>query len=64
MLGGLRQACNSAITRVAVYKDLEAQKEKILKKNKGKAGIYKWINNTTGDTYIGSAVDLRKRLVY
>jgi molybdopterin synthase catalytic subunit len=47
-----------------VYKDLEAQKEQIFNENKGKAGIYKWIYHTTGDIYIGSAVDLRKRLVY
>jgi excinuclease UvrABC nuclease subunit len=64
MSGGLKQVCNSAVTPVAVYKDLEAQKEQILNENKGKAGIYKWINHTTGDIYIGSAVDLRKRLVY
>jgi len=47
-----------------VYKDLKAKKEQILNENKGKAGIYKWINYTTGGIYIGSAVDLRKKLAY
>ena len=64
MSARLKQICNSAITPVAVYKNLEAKKKQILTENKGKAGIYKWINHTTGDIYIGSAVDLPKRLLY
>ena len=62
-LGQLRQIGNSAVTPVAVYKNLEAQKEQILTENKGKAGMYKWTNHTTGEIYIGGAVDLRKRLL-
>lgn len=52
------------ITTVAAqYKDLENQKEIIFKENKGKIGVYKWINTKTGDFYIGSSVNLHKRLV-
>ena len=41
MSARLKQICNSAITPVAVYKNLEAKKKQILTENKGKAGIYK-----------------------
>lgn len=34
----------------------------ILKDNKGKTGLYRWTNIKTGHTYIGSAVDLSRRL--
>lgn len=30
--------------------------------NKGKSGIYRWINNISKNTYVGSAADLSKRL--
>lgn len=35
---------------------------KILRENKKKTGIYRWTNIITGDSYIGSAIDLSKRL--
>jgi group I intron endonuclease len=37
------------------------EKELAIKENRGKSGIYRWVNVLTGDTYIGSAVDLSKR---
>jgi len=37
-------------------------KEQILKENKGLSGIYWWVNNVNGKTYIDSAVDISKRL--
>lgn len=38
-----------------------SQKKTIYKENKGKSGIYRFICDTTGKSYIGSAVDLRRR---
>src|ERR1700685_607909 len=35
---------------------------KALKENRKKTGIYRWINTTTQNSYIGSAIDLSKRL--
>jgi hypothetical protein len=34
----------------------------IIKENKKKSGIYRWINNKNGKTYIGSSVNLSARL--
>jgi excinuclease UvrABC nuclease subunit len=34
----------------------------IIKEIKGKAGIYRWINNNNAKSYVGSSVDLSKRL--
>ena len=33
-----------------------------MRENRKKTGIYRWINTITGDSYIGSAIDLSKRL--
>lgn len=45
-----------------VYSDLKSEKTSILLENKGKSGIYMWINKVNGKTYVGSSVDLSKRL--
>jgi GIY-YIG catalytic domain len=52
----------SKVSAVIVYSNVETDKSKILSENKGKAGIYQWIHIESGKTYIGSAVDLSKRL--
>ena len=36
-------------------------KELAIKENRGKSGVYRWVNTLTGDTYVGSAVSLSKR---
>lgn len=36
-------------------------KQLAIKENKGKSGVYRWVNTLTGDTYVGSAVSLSKR---
>lgn len=46
---------------VRFYSDAGAQKELILKENRGKSGIYRWTNKETGKSYVGSAVDISKR---
>jgi excinuclease UvrABC nuclease subunit len=38
-----------------------SDKELTIKENRGKSGVYRWVNILTGDTYIGSAVSLSKR---
>lgn len=45
-----------------IYHNSSIDKDKILKDNKGKAGIYMWIHKESGKIYIGSAFDLSKRL--
>lgn len=45
-----------------IYKNADTQKSLVFKDNKGKSGIYRWINNLNGDSYVGSGVDLNKRL--
>src|SRR5205085_4420554 len=43
------------------YSNAEADKDKILKENKNKSGIYMWTNNINNKKYIGSAENLRRR---
>ena len=47
---------------VIIYNNAETDKLQILKDNKAKAGIYKWTHLESGKIYVGSAVDLSKRL--
>ena len=50
------------VSSVKSYRDAEASKNEVLKDNRGQSGIYRWINNLNGKTYVGSGVDLAKRL--
>jgi len=52
----------SSFVPVMIYHNLETDKSRILSDNKGKAGIYMWTHLKSGKRYIGSAVDLSKRL--
>nr|YP_009072334.1 GIY-YIG endonuclease [Sclerotinia borealis]AHX82998.1 GIY-YIG endonuclease [Sclerotinia borealis] len=47
-----------------IYENADTQKSLVFKDNKGKSGIYRWTNNLNGDSYIGSGVDLNKRLYH
>jgi len=51
-----------SVVPVVIYSDLKVDKKIILKNNKGKSGVYRWINKVNGDAYIGSATDLTRRL--
>lgn len=58
-------ACGSntgGITPAVIYDSPGKDKTLILKDNKGKSGIYRWSNTITGASYVGSAVDLARRL--
>ncbi len=50
------------IVPVKSYDNAESKKVFILKDNIRKAGIYRWVNKENGKTYIGSAVNLSRRL--
>jgi len=45
-----------------VYSNPDTDKVKILNDNRGKAGVYQWVNKVNGKTYIGSSIDLNNRL--
>lgn len=44
------------------YDNADVQKSLIVSGNKGKSGVYRWINKVNGKTYIGSSANLGKRL--
>ena len=54
----------AAIIPIKIYYNAEADKDKILKENKDKSGIYMWKNMINGKQYIGSSVDLYNRLLF
>lgn len=50
------------ITPVVVYYNADTQKTQVIRDNKGKSGIYRWINKKDNKSYIGSAISLNRRL--
>jgi group I intron endonuclease len=50
------------IIPIMSYINALTQKQAILRENKDKSGVYRWINQETGESYIGSAGNLSKRL--
>jgi hypothetical protein len=46
----------------SIYSNPDTLKKRIIKENKGKSGIYRWINKKSVKTYIGIPVDLPRRL--
>ncbi len=46
----------------ALYPDAYLNKSIILKDNKNKAGVYRWVNKVNNNSYIGSSVNLNQRL--
>jgi group I intron endonuclease len=50
------------IASVVTYIGADLNVKLLLQENKGKSGIYRWTNNITGASYVGSAVDLARRL--
>jgi len=36
---------------VVIYENADTQKELIVKDNRGKAGVYRWINKENGNSY-------------
>ena len=52
----------SSIIPVVCYNNAKFHKRIIIKENRGKAGIYRWINNLNGKSYVGSSINLTIRL--
>lgn len=50
-----------SITPVVTYSNADEMKESIIKENKDKSGVYRWVNLINGRTYVGSSVNLSKR---
>lgn len=47
---------------VVIYPDAFLNKSLILKDTQNIAGVYRWVNKVNGNTYIGSSVNLARRL--
>jgi hypothetical protein len=47
---------------VVKYDNADVEKVNIFAENHGKAGVYRWINKISGNTYVGSSIDLGNRL--
>lgn len=52
----------SEVKPLIVYSNCDLEKDRILKENRNKAVIYRWINNVNKKTYIGSSVNFTVRL--
>lgn len=53
----------AACVPVKTYINADLQKLQVLKENKAKSGIYRWVNLKNGKSYVGSSVNLRRRLI-
>lgn len=54
-------ASSKEINPVVKYTNADLDKINIFADNRKKAGIYRWINNTNGKTYVGSSTDINVR---
>ena len=52
---------NKNFNPILIYTNVLTEKKEIYKNNKGKAGVYRWVNKINGSSYIGSSADLRQR---
>lgn len=50
------------VSPTKIYINAKLLKDDILKDNNNQSGIYRWVNNLNGKTYVGSAINLSKRL--
>jgi len=51
-----------SIIPVVIYTNADTQRIQILKENRSKSGIYRWVNLKNGKSYVGSSTNLNKRL--
>lgn len=56
------EATTSTVVPVIVYRNADIDKLQITKENKGKSGVYRWVNLVNGKSYVGSSVDLGRRM--
>ena len=53
----------SDLCPVVIYEDADTDKVQILADNrKKKVGVYLWVNNVSGNKYVGSSVSLSVRM--
>lgn len=52
------------IKPAVIYTNSDTLKLQILKENKVKSGIYRWVNQETGESYVGSATNLYQRFQF
>lgn len=50
------------VTPILIYDNADLLKSRAVTENKGRSGVYRWTNKVNGKTYIGSSVNLGKRL--
>ena len=53
---------NGAVTPIKCYENTLLSKNSILSENKKKSGVYRWVNKLNSNTYVGSGLDLSKRI--
>jgi excinuclease UvrABC nuclease subunit len=53
----------ASVVPIKIYPNADISKQEIIKDNKNKSGIYRWVNNTNGKAYVGSGKNLSNRLV-
>lgn len=53
---------NGSIVPIKCYDNALLNKSTILLENKGKPGIYRWTNKLNNNTYVGSGLNLSKRM--
>lgn len=58
----LGSVASSSIIAKAIYVNADIQKELAIKQNRFRSGVYCWTNKISGKSYIGSSVNLSKRL--
>jgi group I intron endonuclease len=51
----------SSTVPIKIYLNADLEKEKIILENKNKAGVYQFINLLTGNSYVGSSINLSRR---
>nr|QCW06906.1 ribosomal protein S3 [Drechslerella brochopaga] len=52
---------SSVVSPEKIYSNSDTQKMQILQENKGKSGVYRWINLENRKSYVGSATNLSNR---
>ena len=62
LLETLLYLCLLLSVPVLIYKNADTLKKDVISDNRGKSGIYRWINNINGKCYVGSSIDLVSRL--
>lgn len=58
----IHDSTEESVLPVKIYSNADLDKQAIITENKGKSGIYLWVNLKNSEAYIGSSVSLGVRL--